>query len=189
VVANALTAGQSATVEVEAKVPDKPTFGSVTNTGRATATGLTAATGSVAIQIVQPTLQITKTTSVTEIGRGETLSFKVTVTNNGKGLAKDVVISDPFVATDIKMASVTWSCTGSASPASGTGSLSVTVSIAEGAFVECTVSGVIVASATGASTNTATAKRFSDSTPPYSITKSVPIKASVPATTQPPRGT
>jgi uncharacterized repeat protein (TIGR01451 family) len=189
VTANALTAGQSATVEVEAKVPDKPTYGLVTNTGRATATGLTAATGAVAIEIVKPVLFITKTANVAEVARGATLIYTVTVTNKGKGLAKDVTITDPYDAAAIKMAAVSWSCTGSATPASGTGSLSVTASIAQGAFVTCTVQGVITSTATGTSNNTAYAKRHSDSSPPYSAPESVPITAAAPPTTQPPKGT
>ena len=89
-----LNAGQSKNYSIRAKATKT---GSFQNSATATATGLSAKSGTVTTKVTAPKLTIEKTgTRKTFIGRN--IDYTIKVTNTGNGVAKDTVVTDPVPA-------------------------------------------------------------------------------------------
>ncbi|MEX1073460.1 MAG: S8 family serine peptidase, partial [Chloroflexota bacterium] len=106
----------------------------------------------------QSDLSITKTDSPDPVAPGGSLTYTITVTNNGPNLETGAVVSDIFPA---QVTGVTWSCvvapiaTGSCTPAIGAGAIASTVNLNAGSSATFTATGTASASVPGAISNTA----------------------------------
>ncbi len=89
-----LAPGQSKNYSIRAKASKT---GSFSNQASATATGLTAKSGSVTTNVTAPQLTITKTGSKKSF-IGRQISYEMTIKNTGNGIAKDTVLRDPLPA-------------------------------------------------------------------------------------------
>ncbi|MGH2872843.1 MAG: DUF7507 domain-containing protein, partial [Solirubrobacteraceae bacterium] len=99
---------------------------------------------------------------------GQSLTYMVTVTNEGPQAADSVTVSDPL-PSQLASAGFTWTCTantGSSCTASGSGYIDDTVDIVENGSLTYTFAGTVPANATGMLTNTDTV------TPPSGATDS-----------------
>jgi uncharacterized repeat protein (TIGR01451 family) len=107
--------------------------------------------------ISRSNLRITKTANPTQPIPGSTITYTITVTNDGPSPVTGATVNDtvPSPLTD-----ATWTCTASAGSAcgaaSGTGNISTTVNLTNGATATYTLTAKIPANATAAITNTAT---------------------------------
>ncbi len=110
-------------------------------------------------------LSLTLTDGVTTVVAGSTVTYTLTVTNNGPNAATGAQVTDTFPAV---LTGVTWTCTPAAACAttSGTGNISALVNLASGAVATFTATGTLSPSATGTLTNTASV------TPPVTTTDS-----------------
>ena len=114
------------------------------------------ATNTPVTPVVAADLQIAKTDGVAAYVPGGTLTYTITVINNGPSNVAGAVVSDNFPAP---ITGASWTCTpsgGASCTASGTGSINQTVNLPAGSSVIYTVNVTISASATGNLTNTAT---------------------------------
>ncbi|MDX2034877.1 MAG: DUF11 domain-containing protein [Blastocatellia bacterium] len=102
-------------------------------------------------------LSVAKTNGVTTVTAGTSTSYTIVVTNNGPSSVPSASVSDPAPA---KLSNVTWTCVASAGSscgaANGTGSIATTVSLLPGGTATFTVSGTVLASASGMLDNTVT---------------------------------
>src|SRR5262249_31054614 len=98
-----LAAGTSATITTTYAIP--PTYTTpdpIVNTASATstlpdpATANNSATAMTAITAPVADLQITKDDGVTEVRPGQTVTYTITVTNNGPSTATNAVVTDNF---------------------------------------------------------------------------------------------
>lgn len=112
-------------------------------------------------------LVVTKTSGLTTVVNGQTITYAVTVTNAGPSSVDGVDVDDPIPAA---LTGVSWTCTataGSSCPAGGTGSLAdVPVDLGPGGTATFTITGTVGAAATGTIENTATATMPSGITDP-----------------------
>ena len=110
-------------------------------------------------------LAVTKTDNVTSVIPGQSVSYGITVVNNGPSAVTAASLIDPLPAA---IAGASWTCSPSSgaacSAASGTGSIVLDIDLAVGASAVVTVSGTVAATATGTLVNTATV------TPPAGVT-------------------
>jgi len=139
---------------------------SITNTATATPTGGALCTpgntappcSATATVSSNPQITIAKSASTGSLVPGGTVTYTVTVTNNGSVAAGGTTVSDP-IPTGI--ASQTWSCAanaGATCTASGTGAISDTIAtFPAGSFVTYTVTATVAASPPATVTNTASA--------------------------------
>ena len=101
-------------------------------------------------------LSITKTDGQTTALTGSTVTYTIVASNAGPNGVVGATVMDTFPAS---LSGVTWTCTassGSSCPASGTGNLSASVSLASGGSATFTASGTLASNASGALSNTAT---------------------------------
>jgi uncharacterized repeat protein (TIGR01451 family) len=105
--------------------------------------------------VTQPDLQVTKTSASTTFSPGAIATWTITAKNNGPGAVTGAVVSD---APDARLTSVNWSCTAGScpTPATGTGPMSATINLADGATATFTFKGTLPLTATGTLSNTAT---------------------------------
>ena len=130
-----LAVGQSATITVSGTVPSGTT-GTLANTAIVTApSGVTdpvpGNNSSTNTNPSNPTadLQVTKTNSGTEMSPGQTTVYTVTVRNAGPAAVSGAIVSD---AAPAGLTFTQWTCSataGSSCPSSGTGNLTVPVSL------------------------------------------------------------
>jgi uncharacterized repeat protein (TIGR01451 family) len=171
----------SATYTLVGTVPMNATLGSLTNTASiAPATGRTDPnlannTSSVVTQIIPALadLSITKTDNVNGVvtSRGQSITYTVTVTNNGPNAATGAVVSDTRPAA---LSGWTWNCVPATTAGcgtsgnSGTGNINKTLgTLASGASVTFTVTGTVSTTVIATSmTNTATVTAPSTVTDP-----------------------
>ena len=109
---------------------------------------------------------ITKSDSATEAVPGNSITYTITVTNNGPSDVTGATVNDTMPAT---LTSVTWTCTassGSSCTASGSGDISDTVNLLAGGTATYTVLATISASATGSLVNTASVTAPTEVTDP-----------------------
>ncbi|MEZ6115191.1 MAG: SdrD B-like domain-containing protein [Pirellulaceae bacterium] len=102
-------------------------------------------------------LAIVKTNGVTEVTPGETLTYQITVSNEGTAAVSGATVADSFPSS-LTNVSFTSTTTGGASgnTASGSGNISDTVNLPVGSTIVYSVSGTVSPSATGQISNTAT---------------------------------
>ena len=127
------------------------------NTANNTATATTTVNGSVDVGIV-------KTDSSDPVVAGGTLTYTITVTNNGPSTATNVVVTDPL-PTGLTFTSGTASNGGTVANANNTVTATIPT-LASGASATITVVTAVSATATGTLTNTATV----DTTEPDTVT-------------------
>ena len=100
-------------------------------------------------------LAITKTDGLTDARPGDAVTYTVVVTNAGPSAVDDAIVTDAIPA---EIGSPTWTCAataGSACAAGGAGDLLELVDLLPGGSVTFTVTGTVVAAATGTVTNVA----------------------------------
>ena len=105
------------------------------------------------LQVTQPVnLGLSQASSPSSVTVGQTVTFTITITNDGTNVANPVGISDVFPAG---LSGVTWTTatTGgaSASPATGSGNLSGTLDLPRNSSVTFTVTATVLPSAAGTS--------------------------------------
>ena len=137
--------------------------GSLTNTAAVSApAGVTdpssANNSATDIDTLSPTadVSITKTDGLSTVVPGTLVTYTVVASNPGPSTVTAATISDTIPAT---LGAATWTCSataGSSCPASGSGNLSASVTLAPGGSVTFSISATVVASATGTISNTAT---------------------------------
>jgi uncharacterized repeat protein (TIGR01451 family) len=156
-----LPAGSSLTYTVNVTISTGVT-GDLTNTATVSSAIADPATGNNSstdtdTQFILADLAITKTDLVTTYVPGGTLTYFITVTNNGPDNISNATVTDIFPPTHI--ASATWTCavvTGSATcTVSGTGDISDSVDLPAGSSIQYTVDVTILPGATGDLTNEA----------------------------------
>ncbi|SEK95277.1 conserved repeat domain-containing protein [Stigmatella aurantiaca] len=101
-------------------------------------------------------LAITVTDERTTVEQGQSLTYTITVTNNGPNAVSGAAVTDAFPAA---LTGVSWTCApaSSCSVPSGTGNLAdVLLSLPSGGSAVFTVTGTVSPTATGTLTNTAT---------------------------------
>ena len=145
----------SATVSAVTAVGKCPTMN---NTATAKGSNTAAASDGSRITCLQPVLSVAKTPEGGVVTAGDVATFTITVTNDGPGTARNVVITDPLPAGAL----LTWQtstsgCTITGSGAAQTLSCSV-ASLADNASFTATVSAVTGVGTCATMTNTATAK-------------------------------
>jgi uncharacterized repeat protein (TIGR01451 family) len=157
-----IPAGEHVTYTVTAQV-DSGASGNLTNTASvAPPTGVTdpnsgndTATDT-DTEAAQADLAITKTDGQTTYTPGGTLTYTITVTNNGPSNVTGATVTDTFPAAII---SASWTCVGSVPSAtctaSGSGNINDTVTIPAGEYVTYTVTAQVDSGASGSLTNTA----------------------------------
>jgi uncharacterized repeat protein (TIGR01451 family) len=114
------------------------------------------ATNTPVTSVAAADLQITKTDGVATYVPGGTLTYTITVINNGPSNVAGAVVSDNFSSP---ITGATWTCTssgGASCTANGTGSINQTVDLPVSSNVTYTVNVTISAGASGNLTNTAT---------------------------------
>lgn len=107
------------------------------------------------VNVPSADLAITKTDGVTAAVPGGSVTYTVTASNAGPGVANGATVADTFPAA----LTCTWTCAGAgggACTASGSGNINDTVNLPTGGSVSYTASCAISASATGTLSNTAT---------------------------------
>jgi uncharacterized repeat protein (TIGR01451 family) len=158
-----MPAGSSITYTVNATIASSAT-GNLTNTATVTAPGgVTDPTlgnnSATDTDTLVPTadLSITKTDGATEEVPGTSVTYTITVTNNGPSDAPSTTVADTFpgILDGVTYTSVAaGGATGNT--AAGSGNINDTLSMPSGSSVTYTVNATIQASATGNLTNTAT---------------------------------
>ncbi|HEX4962806.1 MAG TPA: hypothetical protein VF173_18365 [Thermoanaerobaculia bacterium] len=136
------TLANTAAVQAPAAVPD-PVAGNNSATDTDTLTP-------------QADLAITKTDGKTTAVPGGSVTYTITVTNNGPSNASGVTVADSFPGI---LSGVTWTCTASAGShcsASGVGQILDVIDLASGGTAVYTATATISAAATGTLANTAT---------------------------------
>jgi uncharacterized repeat protein (TIGR01451 family) len=99
------TLAANTTVSVTLKSPTTTaTCGTISNTARVSAAGGTVVTGSpagpVAIQVICPTVRLTKAAALNVVSAGDMVSYTIAVKNEGPGTAAGVVITDVLPKND-----------------------------------------------------------------------------------------
>ena len=89
-----LSPNASKTITITVKVKDTNTLTTIPNTATATEEGKPPVSSSVDVNVLTPDLQIEKTASSTEVRRGSTFTYKIVITNKGKGTARNVNVTD-----------------------------------------------------------------------------------------------
>jgi uncharacterized repeat protein (TIGR01451 family) len=159
-----VASAESAVFQVVVKVGSGVAGGStITNNAVAATTGATDPvpgnnTGTATTSVIaQADLSITKTDGATTEVPGTSVSYTITVTNNGPSNANGATVSDTFPAT---LTGVTYTSVAAGgatgNTAAGTGNISDTVNMPAGSSITYTVSATIASSATGDLINTAT---------------------------------
>ncbi|NJM98779.1 MAG: DUF11 domain-containing protein, partial [Phormidesmis sp. RL_2_1] len=121
------------------------------------------------IVVREADLIVNKTVNLPVANPGDTLTYTITVRNNGPSNEDGITFQDSVPAT---LNNVTWSCsitsgTGACGAANGTGNtINTTLNLNNQAVATYSVSGQISTNATGSITNTATAIRNNDITDP-----------------------
>ncbi len=136
------TLANTAAVQAPAAVPD-PVAGNNSATDTDTLTP-------------QADLAITKTDGKTTAAPGASVTYTITVTNNGPSNASGVTVADSFPGI---LSGITWTCTASAGShcsAIGVGQILDVIDLASGGTAVYTATGTISAAATGTLVNTAT---------------------------------
>ncbi|MGA8277972.1 MAG: DUF11 domain-containing protein [Rhodanobacteraceae bacterium] len=138
--------------------------GNVTNTATALPSDPSICSGnnctsSVTLPVIPPgmaNIVVTKTANVGAVNPGGTVTYTVTVANQGDGDAGAIQVSDPIPSGITTFA---WTCTGLSCPAaSGNGAVNQTLSgLPSGALVTYTITATVAANASSSVTNTATA--------------------------------
>ncbi|MCF0092948.1 DUF11 domain-containing protein [Micromonospora sp. MH99] len=158
-----ILAGGTLTYTITGTVPSGTT-GDLTNTATLTPpAGVTDpdCTPSCQSTVVTPAgpvvdLTVVKTATPDHYAPGTQVTFTVTVTNGGPSDAVGATLTDPLPAP---LATFTWTCeasTGSTCTASGTGSITDTVTVLAGGTLTYTISGTVPPGTIGDLTNTAT---------------------------------
>ncbi|HEY0553095.1 MAG TPA: hypothetical protein VGG20_02455, partial [Thermoanaerobaculia bacterium] len=136
------TLANTAAVQAPAAVPD-PVAGNNSATDTDTLTP-------------QADLAITKTDGKTTAVPGASVTYTITVANNGPSNASGVTVADSFPGI---LSGITWTCTASAGShctASGVGQILDVIDLASGGTAVYTATGTVSAAATGTLANTAT---------------------------------
>jgi uncharacterized repeat protein (TIGR01451 family) len=148
-----LASGATATVTIKVTATK---VGTITNTATASATDtdplLGNASDSVTTKVVAPSLNLTKTGSPNPVKDGSTLTYTLTVHNNGPGTATGVTVTDPL-PTGVTYSSASTS-QGSCTQSAGTVTCAVGT-LTNGSTATITIK--VVPSKTGTITNTASA--------------------------------
>ena len=105
-------------------------------------------------------LALTKTASPNPYVPGQTLTYTVTVKNNGPSDVTGALVADPLPAA-LQGAGFIWTCATSGAgnacgATSGTGAITTTVNLANGGTATFTITGTVPSGAAGTLTNTAT---------------------------------
>ncbi len=106
----------------------------------------------------QVDLRIEKSNGVTEVRPGDTLTYTITITNQGPSDVLGATVSDIFPSelTGVSFSSTVVSGTVSGNSASGTGNIADTVNMAAGSVLRYTVTATVADSAMDELANTAT---------------------------------
>jgi uncharacterized repeat protein (TIGR01451 family) len=116
-----LAAGADASVHITSPTTSA-TCGTVSNTATADASNTSEiSTGIVTITVQCASLEITKVADDAVVNAGETIGYTITVTNNGAGTAKNVVVTDTLPTN----AGLDWSIDGG----TGAGDCSITAGV------------------------------------------------------------
>ena len=160
----------------------------LTGTVNSTATGLLTNTATVAAPVgttdsnpnnnsafdtdtltPQGDLSITKTDGSATYTAGTAIVYTIVASNSGPSFASGATVADIVPANIVGVSwTALYSGTGSAGPASGSGNINASVSLAAGGTATFTLSGTILSSATGNLANTATVAApngFTDTNP------------------------
>ncbi|MGF1426802.1 LPXTG cell wall anchor domain-containing protein [Kitasatospora sp. LaBMicrA B282] len=105
--------------------------------------------------VPQANLTISKVLLTNPVVAGQAIAWRVTVTNNGPSLARNVVVTDQLPDT-LRAAKMSADDSGEACTVTGTTAVCPTTTIAQGDSKSYTVSGVLSSEATAVPTNTAT---------------------------------
>ncbi len=154
-------AGGSAGTTNATTLPQFPTNGA---TGGASGQSVAIPAGSTPPICIAADLAVTMTDVPTgDVAPGQTVTYTITVTNNGPNPTTGATVGDTFPA---QLGNVTWTCVGSGCPApSGTGNLAAVLgSLPPGAMATFTVTGTVATGAMGTLSNTVTV------TPPAGVT-------------------
>ncbi len=96
-------------------------------------------------------LRIQKDDGLTTATPGLTLTYRITVTNNGPSAVTGATVSDTLPA---QLTGASWTCA-SCTPSNGSSDISVTVDLLSGQFAVIVLTGTVAADATGSIVNTA----------------------------------
>jgi uncharacterized repeat protein (TIGR01451 family) len=159
-----LPVGSNVTFRINATVSGDAS-GSITNTAAVTlpagttdpspANNSASDTDTVAPAASQTDLAITKNDGVSSLSPGSTTTYTIVVSNNGPTAVTGATVTD---APD-SLTLGPWTCSGSGGavcPASGSGNLSVVVTLPVGGSITFQIAATVKSEATGSMTNTAT---------------------------------
>ncbi len=127
-------------------------FGSLVNTAKVTSP-FDSAEDTVTDEIGRNVnLELDKVT-IGSVVAGQTVTYTITITNDGKSDVTGALVSDPFAGV---LSGVTWTAVFSGGATdSGTGDIAETIDLPAGGSVVYTVTGLLASSATGSLVNTA----------------------------------
>lgn len=137
-----LAIGDTCTLEVDVTAAVAGEYDNTTSATTSTNGGSGAPSNTAILYVDQAVdLSISKTDGVTDVSRGDTLTYTLVVENSGPSNAVDAKVVDAFPAT---LTGISWSCTatgtGASCTATGTGSIIDTVNVPVGASLTYTVS-------------------------------------------------
>ncbi len=101
-------------------------------------------------------LSITKQTEATVVNPNDSITYTITVNNNGPAAVFDARVTDPIDPT--RLSNVSWTCTataGSSCPESGSGDINTTINLTTDGQATFTVTATVLNTATGNLQNTA----------------------------------
>lgn len=151
-----LAIGASCTLTVDVIAPTAGSYENTTSAITSTNGGPGAPSNTATLLVNKTTdLAITKTDSLVDVTRGDTVTYSVVVTNNGPTDAVGATVTDSLPA---QLTSTTWVCTatgGAVCTASGTGNLSDTADIPVGGVATYAITATVSDSTSGSIANSA----------------------------------
>jgi len=151
-----LAIGESCTLTVNVIAPAAGSYENTTSAITSTNGGPGAPSNTATLLVNKTTdLAITKTDSLLDVTRGDTVTYSVVVTNNGPTDAVGATVTDSLPA---QLTSATWTCTatgGATCTASGTGNLSDTIDIPVGGVVTYAITATVAGSTSESIANSA----------------------------------
>jgi LPXTG-site transpeptidase (sortase) family protein len=160
-----LAIGQNCTLTVNVIAPAAGTYDNTTAVITSTNGGPGAPSNTATLNVNQTTdLVITKTDSVVDVTRGDTITYAVVVTNNGPMDAVGATVTDALPA---QLTAAAWTCSatgGATCTASGTGNLSDTIDVPVGGVATYAITATVADSTAASIANSAVVLPPSDLT-------------------------